>query len=153
MDIVGELIRVVETLEHEGVPYAICGGLAVTIHGRPRLTVDIDLVVPRQHIQQAVESVASIGFDVESGWIGLPENGLGSGRLFRVAKVDGEEFLTLDLLEVDSSENPIWKDQQRLPLRGTLANVLSRTALIRMKSASERTKDWLDIELLNDDID
>jgi hypothetical protein len=45
MNIKDELLRVVETLTEARIEYAIAGGLAVAIHGCPRLTVDIDLVI------------------------------------------------------------------------------------------------------------
>jgi len=37
---------VAETLEHFDVPHLIVGGFAVQEHGYPRLTVDVDVVVP-----------------------------------------------------------------------------------------------------------
>ena len=69
MKIVDGLIRVTTSLEDANVPYAICGGLVVAIHGCPRLTVDIDLVVPGQDISAAARAVAKAGFDVETGWV------------------------------------------------------------------------------------
>src|SRR5579864_6239114 len=38
--------RVLEGLEQHQVPYAIIGGLAVCHHAVPRLTPDVDLLVP-----------------------------------------------------------------------------------------------------------
>jgi hypothetical protein len=38
--------RAVEILAHFDVPHLIVGGLAVQEHGYPRLTVDVDIVVP-----------------------------------------------------------------------------------------------------------
>ena len=39
------LRRVTQRLDQLGVPYAICGGLAVNAHGYQRTTVDVDLLV------------------------------------------------------------------------------------------------------------
>lgn len=39
------LERVTRRLEEIGVPYAICGGLAVNAHGYERTTTDVDLLV------------------------------------------------------------------------------------------------------------
>lgn len=39
---------VTRALEEAGVPYCIVGGLAVNLHGIPRTTFDVDLVVPRE---------------------------------------------------------------------------------------------------------
>jgi hypothetical protein len=40
--------RVLETLEKNQVPYAVIGGLAVSHHAVPRLTHDVDLIVPAE---------------------------------------------------------------------------------------------------------
>ena len=43
LDLLEELKNVLARLEQDGVPYALCGGLAMAVHGYPRATVDIDL--------------------------------------------------------------------------------------------------------------
>jgi hypothetical protein len=37
--------RLAGKLEELGIPYAICGGLAVTAHGHPRTTMDVDVLL------------------------------------------------------------------------------------------------------------
>ena len=44
-DLHAELRRVARALDEEGVAYALVGGLAVSIHARPRATDDIDVLV------------------------------------------------------------------------------------------------------------
>jgi hypothetical protein len=41
VDLVGELNLIVNALEESGLDYALCGGIAVAIHGYPRATRDI----------------------------------------------------------------------------------------------------------------
>jgi hypothetical protein len=41
------LEKLVPTLANLGVPYHITGGLAVAYHAEPRLTQDIDIVIPK----------------------------------------------------------------------------------------------------------
>lgn len=151
MDIVEELLHAAETLDAAEVTYAVCGGLAVTIHGRPRLTIDIDLIVPASEMTQAIEAAARAGFDLPTGWVSLPEGGSGIRRLYRLTKVVDNEFLTLDLLEVDSQDNILLTECERLELHGRAVPVLSKASLIRMKANSTRTKDRLDVELLSDE--
>ncbi len=151
MDIVEELLELITVLSERQIAFAVCGGLAVAIHGRPRLTVDIDLVLLDSDMLRAIQAVAAAGFDLPTGWVKFPECGLGTGRLYRVTKVLDNDFLTLDLLSVDSQENLIWNDQVRVELCGREVPVLSKSALIRMKTASQRTKDRLDVELLTDE--
>lgn len=47
LDLKQELEMLVEALGEAAVPFAVCGGIAVTIHGAPRLTDDLDLLVPK----------------------------------------------------------------------------------------------------------
>ncbi len=153
MEIVDELLALSKVLERDHVPYAVCGGLAVTIHGRPRLTIDIDIVVPKPVMDQAIELAASVGFDMQEGWVSLPKNDLGINRLFRLTKVEGGEFITLDLLEADSDAIRLFADRVRVSIGDRQITVLSRAAIIEMKSRSTRTKDILDIEMLQDETD
>lgn len=153
MEIIEELYKLVDALVQKDIPYAICGGLAVAIHGRPRMTVDIDLVVPSEFIVSVTEAVAQIGFDDVTGWVKLPTSDLGIERLYRINKVMDNEFLTLDLLEADSLKNSILADRQLFQLDTRQLSVLSKSALIRMKQGTGRTQDKLDIEMLNDEVE
>ncbi len=153
MVITDELFRLADAFAKHQLEYALCGGLAVAIHGRPRLTLDIDFVVSSEDMAKAIEIAGTVGFDEASGWISLPSSNTGIDRLFRLNKFSGSDFLTLDLLEADSSENAIFKDRERIQIEGRVIQLLSRTALIQMKNNSDRTKDRLDVELLSDESD
>ena len=83
----------------------------------------------------------------------MPLNKLGIHRLYRLNKISGVELLTLDLLEADSSKNAIFSDRETFDVEGRSIQSLSRAALIAMKRDSDRTKDRLDVELLNDESD
>ena len=153
MRIIEDLYRLTEAFAENGLEYAVCGGLAVAIHGRPRLTMDIDIVVAAPDIERAAKISASVGFDDVSGWVQVPLNKLGIRRLYRLNKILGSELLTLDLLEADSSTNSILVDRETFDVDGRMIQSLSRSALIDMKRESGRTKDKLDVELLNDESD
>lgn len=153
MEIVDELLILSKAFDSKQVPYAVCGGLAVTIHGRPRLTVDIDIVVPKPNMDKAIELAGGVGFDMQEGWVSLPKNDLGFDRLFRLTKVERQEFLTLDLLEADSDTNRLFASRESISLGDDKIAVLSKAAVIEMKSRSNRTKDRLDIEMLQDETD
>jgi hypothetical protein len=153
MNITHELLLLTDAFTRQGVSYALCGGLAVAIHGRPRLTLDINFLVPADQIESGLAAAASVGFDDPSGWITLPVNDHGIDRLFRVNKLDREDFLSLDLLEIHPPENPIFQNRETVEIGGQVIELLSRTALIQMKQSSKRLKDQLDVELLNDRAD
>jgi hypothetical protein len=64
MTVQGEATRitlfVTQTLEHLGIPYAVGGSLASSLHGVMRSTLDVDIVADMQpeHIQPLVEALS-----------------------------------------------------------------------------------------------
>ncbi|HLO00218.1 MAG TPA: hypothetical protein VK208_17295 [Pyrinomonadaceae bacterium] len=44
VDILDELRNLVAVLDENGIEYALCGGMAMGVHGRARTTIDIDLL-------------------------------------------------------------------------------------------------------------
>lgn len=56
VDLVAELKAVAGALEAADVTWALCGGLAVAVHGAPRATADIDLLVDADHADAAIEA-------------------------------------------------------------------------------------------------
>jgi ABC-type sugar transport system substrate-binding protein len=51
-------------LQHAGVRYLVVGGVAVVLHGHPRFTADIDLVVALTpgNALAAVQALAGLGY-------------------------------------------------------------------------------------------
>jgi hypothetical protein len=89
MDIVQELGAALEALRREGVPHALCGGFALPVHGVPRATKDIDLLVPEADVGRAEQALRPAGF---TPWAGPLAFGAGTAqerRLQRVTKVAG----------------------------------------------------------------
>lgn len=153
MRITEELFLLTDAFARHQVLYAVCGGLAVAMHGRPRLTLDIDFLVPEVQIAKAIEVAAGVGFDDVAGWISLPVNDHRIDRLYRINKIQDGDVLSLDLLEIGHSANPLFWDREILEINGHSVQLLSRVSLIKMKASSSRLKDQLDVELLNDRAD
>lgn len=53
MNVKDELIALVKAFDAAGIPYALCGGLAMAAHGWPRSTMDIDMLVEKDRIEDA----------------------------------------------------------------------------------------------------
>jgi len=45
MDLIAEFGALIDVLNREGIEYAVCGGIAVSIHGYVRATTDIDILI------------------------------------------------------------------------------------------------------------
>lgn len=62
VQVLGETIG---TIEREGVPYVLMGGIGSATHGRPRWTHDIDVFIRPEDAKRTLASLAARGFEVE----------------------------------------------------------------------------------------
>ncbi len=118
MDIRTELLAVVKALNAAELPYALCGGLAVGVHGYPRATEDTDLLIPPDHLTAAKQALAGCGLTLESGRIPLGVKTENPHELFRVSKVVDQDILTVGLLLVCGDLKGAWERRQRLRWSG-----------------------------------
>ncbi|MGD0089195.1 MAG: nucleotidyltransferase family protein [Planctomycetota bacterium] len=56
------LKKITAKLEDLGIPYAVCGGMALVAHGYDRTTVDVDLLVTRQGLEAAHKQLEGLGY-------------------------------------------------------------------------------------------
>ena len=64
LDLISEVRGILDRLDLEQVPYALCGGLAMAIHGYPRATVAIDVLAPAEQLPRLLEAVRPVGYDI-----------------------------------------------------------------------------------------
>jgi hypothetical protein len=147
LDLYSEFTALVSEFDRAGVDYAVVGGLALAIHGAPRATKDIDILVDPAQLERALEAAAGCGFRFKA----QPQRFRASGiELQRVTKVVGEDHLTLDLLLVGPSLEAVWASRSSYPSTAGPVSVISRAGLIAMKSAAGRDQDLVDIDRLRD---
>jgi hypothetical protein len=147
MNIRDEMLSLIDCLNMADLPYALCGGLAVALHGYVRATKDIDLMVPAAYVPVVVQAVKSVGFRVVNPHPMI--FGAGTVReatVHRVSKFEGEEHMVLDILEVNSSNRPAWKGRRAYAFEGRKIWAITKPALIAMKKNAGRPKDLIDIE-------
>lgn len=149
MELVEEFLRVLDALLADGVDHAVCGGIAVAIHGHPRATRDIDLLLPAGSLEAALRAVRRAGYILEGGLITFGSGTDRQRRLFRVSRASGADLMTLDLLLVDDANDPIWKGREAVRWRGREVVVVSRAGLIEMKRRASRPQDLADIDHLS----
>ena len=146
MNLQQELMSIVGVLESAEIPYAVCGGLAVALHGYPRATQDLDILIREQDLESAVALLKPIGYFIPGGIIpfqvGTPEE----RRAFRISRTIDGELLTLDLLLVTPVFDDVWASRIRLLLNSREISVVSKEGLARMKRLAARYKDLADLE-------
>lgn len=148
MDLVEELHRIAAALAKNDIRYAVCGGLAVTIHGAPRTTRDIDLVVDGSQIEEVLEAVRPLGYRFAAAPMVFDRATAKERRVQRVTRVEGEHSLTLDLLAAGGFLGPVLEGRQRIDLPQGPLWVVSREGLATMKRVAARPQDLRDLELL-----
>jgi len=149
-NLVEELGALIEALDREKLDYAVCGGLALALHGHPRATMDLDLMVIPTQLADASRVARELGFDVPARKMIF---GLRTGtprEMQRVSKLDAAsgEMLSLDLIVVMGDLEPIWADRVEIDTGSRVMVAVSRDGLIAMKRIAGRPKDLLDIAML-----
>lgn len=148
MNLKEELFLIADTLTAGSIEYALCGGVAVAVHGYPRATRDIDLLLREEDLERATGVLAGVGYDLAAGVIpfdtGLPT----ARRVYRVSKVEGGDFLTLVLILVSPFLEDVWADRGRHQVQGKSLDVVSRQGLAKMKRAAGRPQDLADLRAL-----
>ena len=138
-----ELRELVKRFNEAKIEYALCGGMAVALHGYPRFTKDIDFLIPRESLPGAREVAASAGFIDDSGRSPFPDS-----DVYRILKIEGSEDRILDLLVPKTLDTVAWSQRQWFDWIGLPICAVSRDGLIEMKLAAGRDIDRIDINQL-----
>ena len=139
----------IDALDAAGVAYALCGGLALAVHGYPRATLDIDVLVRAEDLTAAVVAAAAAGFDVPGRTMTF---GLADGRprqIKRIFKLDPDgSTLGLDLLVVNEQLEPVWETRETRQADARRLVIVSRAGLAIMKRLAGRPQDLADLAKL-----
>jgi len=146
LDIYEETKALLLDLEAARAEYALCGAMALAVHGVPRFTSDIDLLVERASVEQVIAIAKRRGFVFGAAPMGF-QDGV---EVHRWSKVAGAEVLTLDLLVTSPSYQHVWDTRVRASLEDHSISVVSRDGLIQMKLGAGRPKDIIDVQALRE---
>src|SRR5687767_11484470 len=142
-----EFKSITEALNDAEIDYAVCGGWAMAIHGLPRATLDIDVLVLAEDLERVWNLAKENGYDVE----GLPLHFAdGAIEIRRISKVDKEErkLYTLDFLLVTPPLHEVWHGRELVAWEEGKTWTVSKAGLIELKKISGRDQDLLDIKNL-----
>ncbi len=138
-----ELSQLISAFEENEIEYAVCGGLALTIHGFPRATFDIDILIREESLEKSYEIVKELGYDIRGLDISFKERAV---EIRRVSKIDDDgEVLPLDFLLVTPHVEDVWETRQKLEWENKTLWIVSPDGLIKMKELAGRDKDLIDI--------
>lgn len=140
---------VVGALSEAAIPFAVCGGLAMSIHASPRATIDIDLLIPPEAIPRLVEALGPVGFSLrERAPTRLAHGEIVMHRLTKVVPGD-PDVLMLDVIEVRPGTTArAWEGRETAQWEGYPVTVVSREGLIDLKRLRNSPQDIADITTL-----
>jgi hypothetical protein len=142
-----ELLNFLRRLHEEGLAYARCGGLAMAVHGFPRATMDIDVLIEPSTLEKVSAIAWACGFDMDAGERVFRN---GQVRLHRWTKIfaNVHEAIPLDLLLLTPALLTAWESRMRAQTPGGPLWVLSREGLAAMKALRNSGQDQDDIRRL-----
>jgi hypothetical protein len=151
-DIYNELRTLTTSLERDGVEYALCGGLAMAVHGYVRATVDIDLLVLSDQLESVFEVAKRLGYDLKSSPMEFAD---GKMIIYRVTKAfpGSEDYLSVDLILVTDEIKSVWESREKVKLEHGFLTVVSRRGLIELKQLRGSKQDMADIDRLKGESD
>ncbi len=147
LDLYDELRELVEQLKEHEIDYALCGGLAMAVYDRPRATIDIDMLVLSDSLEELLPMVARLGYNVRGKDLSFAN---GAIEIRRISKIDAAsgDLLSLDLLLVTPEIRSIWESRTAAKWEGGKLSVVSRSGLISLKRLRASGQDLDDIKAL-----
>ena len=134
-----------ELLNSRGVDYVIVGAHSVALHGRPRYTGDLDILVrsPPENARLLVDILNEFGF-VKSGF--KESDFLKAEQLIQLGGAPTRIDLLTSISGVSSEEALAGRISAEFD--GIPVYVLAKDALIRNKRAVGRPQDLADLDML-----
>lgn len=148
MNLTDEFTALIVGLQAAKIDFAVCGGLAMSLHGFPRFTKDIDFLVQSIDVPRILDAAKKCGYDevVETLLFGPHDNP--TSEIRRINKFQGEDHLMVDFILVNSRTEAVWAGQISCAWQGLTVPVVSAAGLAKMKRLAGRPQDLVDIETL-----
>jgi len=151
MDLLKNFQAIIKALNTFGVEYILIGGYAVILHGLPRTTMDMDLMLKmnEQNIRKFREALKSIYNDRD-----IEEINLNELKKYAVIRYGTPDHFYIDIMtrigDIADFENIAFEEKE---IEGLVIKLATPEALYKLKSQSLRPQDQSDAlflrELLN----
>lgn len=149
MNLYDEFKEVISALETGGIEYALCGGLAMAVHGSPRSTLDVDLLIKPEALESVKSCAKALGYCIDTGFLKTVGDRV---RIYRMVKpiVGDEEPVILDLVIVSDELKDVWNNRRQVPWGSNGLSIVSKDGLVKMKELRGSGRDQDDIAFLRD---
>ncbi len=148
MDLLVELTNIIKAFDEDDIDYALWGGLALDIYAKPRATLDIDIIVQPDFLEDIKRKAEKLGFTIHAAPIKFQG---GAVQIHRMTKFDDEfgEYLSLNLLIITPEIRLSWDSRITVEWEGGRLKVVSPKGLIELKSLRKNGQDEDDIKYLS----
>ncbi len=146
--LIEQLKRLLDALAQEKLEYALCGGIAVNIHGHVRTTQDIDVLVQEKDLSRVMPLLQRLNFTFTSGRVPFQAGTADERKLYRATQIEDTDVLTVDVLIVTPILEDVWESRQVFAWLDRAVTVVSLEGLTKMKLMAGRHQDLADLENL-----
>ena len=150
IDITDELRVLVAALDKQNIDYALCGGMAMAVYGLARTTIDIDLLIRSDTLDDVLSISRSLGYNIRGKDMSFADAKIEIRRVSKIDPDDGE-LLSLDLLLVTPTIIDSWESRIEADWEGRKLSVVSASGLIALKQLRGNAQDLVDIQVLKDE--
>jgi|SRR5882672_1812177 len=151
VDLYEELRKLITAFDEHEIDYALCGGVAMAVYDHPRATIDIDLLILAESLDQVLAIASELGYEIR----GLDMTFAGGAiEIKRISKIERESghLLSVDFLVVTPEIRDVWDSRVQVDREGGRLSVVSRSGLIALKSLRGSLQDQADIAALKEDL-
>jgi hypothetical protein len=147
MNLTNEFTSLIAGLQTAKIDFAVCAGWAISLHGFPRLTKDIDFLVHKD-LPQILDIATKCGYDEEVETLSLGPRDKPTCEIRRIKKFQGEDQVMVDFVLVLPLLEDVWAGRISYSWQRLTVPVVSAAGLAKMKRLSGRPQDLLDIATL-----
>jgi hypothetical protein len=142
-----DFIDILRALGDSGAEFMIVGAHAMAVHGVPRATGDLDILVRPtiQNAQRVLQALRSFGAPVDAH--GIREADLATpGVVYQIGLPPRRIDILTEISGISFDE--AWATHFEVEISGTRAPFIGRQALLKNKRATGRDKDLVDARTL-----
>lgn len=150
-DLYAEFKAVVQAFNASGIPYAVCGGLAYSIHVEVRATIDMDFLIQASDLPRCQQLLVQMGYTPHPRRMVFRGGTVTIQRLWKPQE-QGGDVLGIDLLVSDEGLMPgVWGGREEHLWEDLSVWVVSRDGLVGLKRLRGSEVDLADIRRLTEE--
>lgn len=142
-----DFLDVLRALVEAGAEFVVVGAHAMAVHGVPRATGDLDILVrpSLDNARRVISALRDFGAPVEAHGVST-EDFTAEGTVYQIGLPPRRIDLMTEISGVDF--DTVWSSRLTLDLGGLSISFIGREALATNKRAAGRLKDLADVEQL-----